>query len=63
MNWSETEMLIVVIGARADDEVYQIAEKRARKKTALTQKEAARAASFFALFTYFFFGNTNGSCR
>lgn len=32
MNWSETEMLIVVIGARADDEVYQIAEKRVRKK-------------------------------
>ena len=29
---TETEMLIVVIGARADDEVYQIAEKRARKK-------------------------------
>lgn len=28
----ETEMLIVVIGARADDEVYQIAEKRVRKK-------------------------------
>lgn len=58
----ETEMLIVVIGARADDEVYQIAEKRVRK-TALTQKETARAASFFALFTYFFFGNTKGSCR
>ena len=34
----ETEMLIVVIGARADDEVYQIAEKRVRKKSALTQK-------------------------
>ena len=29
---TETEMLIVVIGARADDEVYQIAEKRAHKK-------------------------------
>lgn len=29
---TETEMLIVVIGARADGEVYQIAEKRARKK-------------------------------
>ena len=29
---TETEMLIVVIGARADDEVYQIAEKRACKK-------------------------------
>lgn len=29
---TETEMLIVVIGARADDEVYQSAEKRARKK-------------------------------
>lgn len=29
---TETAMLIVVIGARADDEVYQIAEKRARKK-------------------------------
>ena len=29
---TETEMLIVVIGARADDEVYQIAEKRTRKK-------------------------------
>lgn len=32
MNWTETEMLIVVIGARADDEVYQLAEKRARQK-------------------------------
>ncbi len=29
---TETGMLIVVIGARADDEVYQLAEKRARKK-------------------------------
>lgn len=29
---TETELLIVVIGARADDEVYQLAEKRARKK-------------------------------
>lgn len=28
---TETEMLIVVIGARADDEVYQIAGKRIRK--------------------------------
>lgn len=28
---TDTEMLIVVIGARADDEVYDIAEKRARR--------------------------------
>lgn len=28
---TETEMLIVVIGARADDEVYQIAGKRIKK--------------------------------
>ena len=28
---TETEMLIVVVGARADDEVYQLAEKRAAK--------------------------------
>lgn len=28
---TETEMLIVVIGARADDEVYQIAGKRVKK--------------------------------
>ncbi len=28
---TETNMLIVVIGARADDEVYDIAQKRARK--------------------------------
>ncbi|MHB1153793.1 MAG: type II toxin-antitoxin system RelE family toxin [Eubacteriales bacterium] len=28
---TDTEMLIVVIGARADDEVYDIAEKRAHK--------------------------------
>ena len=28
---TETTMLIIVIGARADDEVYEIAEKRARK--------------------------------
>lgn len=28
---TETEMLVVVIGARADDEVYKIAEKRAEK--------------------------------
>lgn len=28
---SETEMLIVIIGARADDEVYEIADKRIRK--------------------------------
>ncbi len=26
--YTETEMLIVVVGARADDEVYQLAEKR-----------------------------------
>lgn len=29
--YTETEMLIVVVGARADDEVYQLAEKRAEK--------------------------------
>lgn len=29
--YTETEMLIVVVGARADDEVYQLAEKRAVK--------------------------------
>ena len=29
--YTETEMLIVVVGARADDEVYQLAEKRAAK--------------------------------
>lgn len=28
---TETEMLIVVIGARADDEVYETAQKRTRK--------------------------------
>ena len=28
---TETEMLIVVIGARADDEVYETAERRAEK--------------------------------
>lgn len=28
---TETSTLIIVIGARADDEVYEIAEKRARK--------------------------------
>lgn len=28
---TETSMLIVVIGARADDEVYEIAQKRAQK--------------------------------
>ena len=28
---TETEMLIIVIGARADDEVYKTAQKRARK--------------------------------
>ncbi len=28
---TETEMLVIVIGARADDEVYRIAEKRAHK--------------------------------
>ncbi len=28
---TETEMLVVVVGARADDEVYKIAEKRAVK--------------------------------
>lgn len=28
---TKTEMLVVVIGARADDEVYQIAEKRVIK--------------------------------
>lgn len=28
---TETEMLVIVIGARADDEVYQIAEKRVLK--------------------------------
>ena len=28
---TETEMLIVVIGARAEDEVYKIAAKRYRK--------------------------------
>lgn len=30
---TETEMLIIVIGARADDEVYQIAQKRSGKST------------------------------
>lgn len=30
---TETEMLIIVIGARADDEVYQIAQKRTDKIT------------------------------
>ena len=59
---TETEMLIVVIGARADDEVYQLAEKRARKKQ-LEPKRDRACGLFFALFTYFFFGNTNGSCR
>ena len=59
---TETEMLIVVIGARADDEVYQIAEKRARKKQ-LYRKKRPRVRSLFALFAHFFFGNTNGSCR
>ena len=29
---TETEMLIIVIGARADDEVYQIAQKRFARK-------------------------------
>lgn len=29
--YTETEMLIVVVGARADDDVYQLAEKRAAK--------------------------------
>jgi len=28
---TETEMLIIVIGARADDEVYQIAQNRSEK--------------------------------
>ncbi len=28
---TETEMLIVVIGARADDEVYEVADRRIRK--------------------------------
>ncbi len=28
---TETEMLVIVIGARADDEVYQIAGKRIKK--------------------------------
>ncbi len=28
---TETEMLIIVIGVRSDDEVYDIAEKRARR--------------------------------
>ena len=28
---TETEMLVVVIGARADDEVYETAQKRASK--------------------------------
>lgn len=28
---TETEMLVVVIGARADDEVYETAQKRAQK--------------------------------
>ena len=28
---TETEMLVVVVGARADDEVYKIAAKRAEK--------------------------------
>ena len=28
---TETSMLVIVIGARADDAVYKIAEKRARK--------------------------------
>lgn len=30
---TETEMLIIVISARADDEVYQIAQKRSGKST------------------------------
>ena len=30
---TETEMLIIVIGACADDEVYQIAQKRSGKST------------------------------
>ena len=30
---TETEMLIIVIGARAADEVYQIAQKRSGKST------------------------------
>lgn len=59
---TETEMLIVVIGARADDEVYQIAEKRARKNSSNAKRDRA-CGLFFALFAYFFFGNTNGSCR
>ena len=29
--WTETEMLVVVIGARADDEVYETAQYRAKK--------------------------------
>ena len=28
---TETEMLVVVIGARADNEVYEIAQKRSEK--------------------------------
>lgn len=28
---TETEMLVIVIGARADDEVYRLAEKRKQK--------------------------------
>ena len=30
---TETEMLIVVVGARADNEVYEIADKRIQKHT------------------------------
>ena len=29
--WMDNEMLVVVVGARADDEVYKIAAKRAEK--------------------------------
>ena len=28
---TETEMLVIVVGARADDEVYEIADKRIKK--------------------------------
>ena len=55
---TETEMLIIVIGACADDEVYQIAQKRSGKKHS-QMKKGLHCSPFFI----YFFGNTNGSCR
>ena len=43
---AETEMLVVVIGARADDEVYEMAQHRAKKNHLLKAASKAKNVGY-----------------